>query len=120
MWLCLKLVWLLFFWFFIWASSESSLGHWVWHITILACRFRIHGMLPFEHASLEFMSISGYWEWHVTVWSCHFRIHVNFRVLGMACYRLGMPVQNPRQFQGIGNGMLPFGHASLKSMTISY
>ena len=77
-------------------------------------------MLPFGHASLESMSISGYWEWHVTVWSCHFRIHVNFRVLGMACYRLGMSTQNPRQFQGIGNDMLPFEHASLKSMTISY
>ena len=61
-------------------------------------------MLLFGHAILESMSISRYWEWHVTVWH----------------YRLGMPVQNPRQFQGIGNGMLPFGHASLKSMTISY
>ena len=77
-------------------------------------------VLTFGHASLESVLVSGYWQWHVTIWACQFRIHVNFRVLGMACYCLGMPVQNPRQFQGIGNGMLPFGHASLKSMTISY
>ena len=97
MWLCLKLVWLLFFWFFIWASSESSLGHWVWHIR--KCT-GIHGMLPFGHASLEFMEICcscrGFVLVYLFIWVLVESI--------WKCTRI--------------RGMLPFGHASLEFMAI--